>query len=116
MSPGEAAYARHRARLGTRAGRLVSWQEMDTATRQSWEDIAAEDGGVPSAMPRRGKLPSLGRLAYEAYCNESRSLSLHGSDNMPPWNRLNGGFVSAWNRAAAAVCAEVERQRAAKEN
>ena len=50
---------------------------------------------------------SLGQLAYEAYRDSARGVSLISGAKLPPWLELPAGIIDAWEAAAQAVRTQV---------
>ena len=52
-------------------------------------------------------MSDLGKIAYEAYCENTGWKSLVSGATLPPWSELNLSIQVAWGAAASAVAKAV---------
>lgn len=55
-------------------------------------------------------VPSLGQVAFEAYCADTGGRSLVSGDRLPLWDKLPPAIQRAWEAAAEAVKKEAKRR------
>jgi hypothetical protein len=57
-------------------------------------------------------IPSLGQVAFEAYCKATSGRSLVSGDRLPTWDKLKPEIQHAWEAAGQAAGAEALKQKA----
>ena len=58
---------------------------------------------TPIYAERKPNMESMGKIAYEAYCENTGWKSLVSGSQLPPWCDLSLAIQAAWEAAANAV-------------